>query len=180
MAEQFDELGDAFRIFFDVVVKELRLHELLDWLTEKLDRARLRQAARRSADEARKVVLPEAGFSGVLEKDTRIKVVLGELVKIEPKGGKHVNEHKTEEKTKSKTVTIERPSIVAKAFNRWLDEYENHPENFEQEWATMRRHLKEKADGVEPTYGEKCVGMLNRYIDELAVLDHAGVKPVES
>ena len=58
--------------------------------------------------------------------------------------------------------------ILAKAFNRWLDEYENHPENFEQQWATIRRHLKEKAEGVEPTYGEKCVGMLNFYIDELA------------
>lgn len=63
---------------------------------------------------------------------------------------------------------IKGPSIVAAAFNRWLDEYENFPEKFEQQWATMRRHLKEKAEGVEPTYGEKCVGMLNSYIDELA------------
>ena len=58
-------------------------------------------------------------------------------------------------------------TTVAAAFNCWLDEYENYPEKFEQEWATMRRHLKEKADGVEPTYGEECVGLLNLYIDKL-------------
>ena len=48
--------------------------------------------------------------------------------------------------------------ILAKAFNRWLDEYENHPENFEQQWTTMRRHLKEKADGVEPTTARSALG----------------------
>lgn len=66
------------------------------------------------------------------------------------------------------TFQIEGPEIVAKAFNRWIDEYERQPEKFEHTWATVRRHLNQKAARVEPTYGEKCVEMLNRYIDELA------------
>jgi len=61
-----------------------------------------------------------------------------------------------------------REKLAAKAFNRWLDDYEKNPEKFEHTWATVRRHLKQKAAGVEPTYGEKCVEMLNWYIDELA------------
>lgn len=67
-----------------------------------------------------------------------------------------------------KITRIENIPTVAAAFNCWLDEYENHPERFEHEWATIRQHLKEKAEGVEPTYGEECVAVLNSYIDKIA------------
>lgn len=74
------------------------------------------------------------------------------------------------EKFEPKTATfqIEGEELVAKAFDRWLDDYENDPEKFEHTWTTVRRHLKEKADGKAPTYGASCVEILNRYIDELA------------
>ena len=67
------------------------------------------------------------------------------------------------------TFQVEGEELVAKAFNRWLDDdYEKNPEKFEHTWATVRRHLKEKSAGEEPSYGESCVEILNRYIDELA------------
>lgn len=69
------------------------------------------------------------------------------------------------------TFQIEGPEIVAKAFNRWMEEYRQHPERFEHTWATVRRFIKEKAENKEPSYGDICVGMLNRYIDELAAAE---------
>lgn len=79
----------------------------------------------------------------------------------------------TAEETKPKIFYHPGPLVVAAAFNRWLDDYEKNPEKFENEWATIRQNLKEKADGVEPTYGANCVGVLSRYIDELAEEERA-------
>lgn len=54
---------------------------------------------------------------------------------------------------------------IIEGFNKWLDDYENEPEKFEQMWTTIKRDIEEKADGDSPTYGLTCLGMLKSYVD---------------
>ncbi|MBY5942781.1 hypothetical protein KUW00_18045 [Halomonas sp. DP5N14-9] len=57
-------------------------------------------------------------------------------------------------------------SKVAAAFNRWMDEYMNDPDAFEDTTATVLRHQKEKKDGSEPTYGDDCAALLEHYMSD--------------
>lgn len=50
-----------------------------------------------------------------------------------------------------------------RAFNRWMDDYINHPEKFEAEHQSIMRHLEEKKKGKQPTYGEQCMALLIHY-----------------
>ena len=58
-------------------------------------------------------------------------------------------------------------SEIIEGFNSWLDDFENNPEKFEQTWATVKRHLKEKEDGDSPSYGLTCLGVLQSYAGTL-------------
>lgn len=48
-------------------------------------------------------------------------------------------------------------------FNKWLDESIKNPEAFEQDPEINERHLLEREEGREPTYGKQCVEILTRY-----------------
>lgn len=50
-----------------------------------------------------------------------------------------------------------------RAFNRWMDDYINHPEKFEAEHQTILCHLKERKKGKQPTYGEQSMALLIHY-----------------
>lgn len=58
---------------------------------------------------------------------------------------------------------------IIEGFNNWLDDYEKDPEKFEQTWTTVKRHMKEKADGDSPSYGLVCLGVLQSYSGKEAV-----------
>lgn len=62
-------------------------------------------------------------------------------------------------------MSINDPEAVAKAFNRWLDDYEKHPAKFAHTIATVKKHLEEKAAGKTPSYGQECVEILNHYLE---------------
>lgn len=55
-------------------------------------------------------------------------------------------------------------TVVAKAFDLWMDEYLNHPEKFQQEAAILQKHLTERKNGTTPSYGESCAAALQGYI----------------
>jgi hypothetical protein len=52
------------------------------------------------------------------------------------------------------------------AFNEWMRRYEKEPEKFEREYNTIKKFLKEQAEGKVPTYGEHCVAYLNHLLGE--------------
>lgn len=57
--------------------------------------------------------------------------------------------------------------MMARAFNEWMRRYTEDPRAFEAEFQTVQRFLKEKSDGVEPSYGEASVECLHRIAEEL-------------
>lgn len=57
---------------------------------------------------------------------------------------------------------------VATAFNLWMDEFTNDPEAFESTTATALKHLRERSEGREPSYGEKCAVLLDTYMAKAA------------
>jgi hypothetical protein len=55
----------------------------------------------------------------------------------------------------------------AAAFNTWMDDYVNNPQAYENSHESAVRHLKEKLNGEEPSYGEVCAEVLVNYINKL-------------
>jgi hypothetical protein len=55
--------------------------------------------------------------------------------------------------------------LIAAAFNEWMRQYVEHPEEFEREWKTVGMFLAETFEDKQPTYGDKCAEMLIRLID---------------
>ena len=55
------------------------------------------------------------------------------------------------------------PEGTADAFNRWIDEYINHPERFLHDWQMVTEFLNTD-EGAEPDYGRSCVAVLERYL----------------
>lgn len=55
-------------------------------------------------------------------------------------------------------------AALAAAFNTWMDEYVNHPERFSDTTADALKHLRERTDGREPTYGEVSAATLKAYL----------------
>jgi len=49
---------------------------------------------------------------------------------------------------------------LAAAFNKWMDLFTNHPEQFAREFQSVSAYLKEKAEGKEPSYGKECAAFL--------------------
>lgn len=58
---------------------------------------------------------------------------------------------------------------LALAFNTWMDDYVNNPEAFEATAGVAIRHLKERMNGVAPTYGEVCEATLLAYLQKQEV-----------
>ncbi|HEX4381253.1 MAG TPA: hypothetical protein VH022_14520 [Candidatus Acidoferrum sp.] len=50
---------------------------------------------------------------------------------------------------------------MAAAFNKWMDLYTNHPEQFAREFQIVSQHLKEREQGIEPSYGEQAAEYLS-------------------
>ncbi len=53
--------------------------------------------------------------------------------------------------------------LIVEGFNRWLEERIGNPAGFEETAAIIEGHLREKSDGREPTYGERCLACLKKY-----------------
>lgn len=56
---------------------------------------------------------------------------------------------------------------AAKAFNEWMRRFEQEPERFENEYESVKRFLREKAAGREPSYGERCAAYLEKLMAEV-------------
>lgn len=55
----------------------------------------------------------------------------------------------------------------AAAFNMWLEDYMNNPQAYEDSHSSAVRHLKEKLNGEEPSYGAVCAEVLVNYLNKL-------------
>lgn len=52
---------------------------------------------------------------------------------------------------------------MASAFNAWMDDFTKNPEAFTETHILAMKHLNEKLDGREPTYGEVSAALLQEY-----------------
>lgn len=55
----------------------------------------------------------------------------------------------------------------APAFNMWMDDYMNNPQAYEDSHDSAVRHLKEKLNGEEPSYGLVCQEILIKYLEKV-------------
>ncbi len=62
------------------------------------------------------------------------------------------------------TLVVSRSQLEA-AFDRWMDDFSNHPERFEQIVSTVRRHLAERTLEQAPSYGQSCAQTLMEYVE---------------
>jgi hypothetical protein len=56
--------------------------------------------------------------------------------------------------------------LYAKAFNNWMDDYVNNPEQFESLTKTTLDHLRARLNGRAPTYGESCAVTFEAYLSQ--------------
>lgn len=54
----------------------------------------------------------------------------------------------------------------AAAFNMWMSDYMNNPQAYEDSHDSAVRHLKEKLNGEEPSYGAVCQEVLIKYLEK--------------
>ena len=59
---------------------------------------------------------------------------------------------------------IKLPEGTAAAFNQWMQNFIDHPEKYKQEWESIRTFIS-TADGVAPDYGQSCVVLLERLLE---------------
>jgi hypothetical protein len=50
------------------------------------------------------------------------------------------------------------------AFNRWMDDFTNNPEQFSSITADALNHLREKLAGKEPSYGQSAAATFEAYL----------------
>ena len=50
----------------------------------------------------------------------------------------------------------------AQAFNEWMRRYIDEPDRFKREWQQVEEFKREHADGVVPSYGDRCAEYLQR------------------
>lgn len=55
----------------------------------------------------------------------------------------------------------------AAAFNMWMDDYMNNPQAYEDSHDSAVRHLKEKLNGEDPSYGSVCQEILIKYLEKV-------------
>lgn len=58
------------------------------------------------------------------------------------------------------------PPSYAKAFNSWMDDFVNNPSEYESSQDSAVKHLKEKLNGEEPSYGQVCEQVFKQYLGE--------------
>lgn len=63
-------------------------------------------------------------------------------------------------------VETEQPNYAA-AFNMWQDDFCNNPQAYEDSQTVAIRHLTEKLNGEEPSYGQIAAQMLIEYLNKL-------------
>ncbi len=49
---------------------------------------------------------------------------------------------------------------LSRAFNRWMSDFLGDPASYEPFRETTENFLRERTDGVEPTYGDQCAATL--------------------
>lgn len=54
----------------------------------------------------------------------------------------------------------------AAAFERWMDDYTRNPGAFRDTQASALEFLRDKLDGREPTYGERCAAVFQKYLEQ--------------
>lgn len=59
----------------------------------------------------------------------------------------------------------------AAAFNMWMSDYMSDPQAYEDSHDSAVRHLKEKLNGEEPSYGMVASQILQHYLEEIKQLD---------
>ena len=64
------------------------------------------------------------------------------------------------------TMNVWSEEDFIKAFNLWLDDFTNNPQQFEEISKTAHRHLEEKLQGKEPSYGESVTATLFEYCNK--------------
>jgi hypothetical protein len=52
----------------------------------------------------------------------------------------------------------------AAAFNRWMDDFVNRPDEYESMEKSALDHLRERMNGKTPTYGERCAAVFTAYL----------------
>lgn len=67
------------------------------------------------------------------------------------------------------SLQVVQPNYAA-AFNMWMDDYMNAPQAYEDSHDSAVRHLKEKLNGEEPSYGAVCAEVLVNYLNKLEQL----------
>jgi hypothetical protein len=55
----------------------------------------------------------------------------------------------------------------AAAFNMWMDQYTNDPSSFESSYDTAMRHVSEKLNGREPSYGVVAAQLFQEYLNKV-------------
>ncbi len=50
--------------------------------------------------------------------------------------------------------------ITAAHFDKWMDDFVDNPEKFQQQWQSVVEHLDERDAGNPPSYGENCMAFL--------------------
>lgn len=63
-------------------------------------------------------------------------------------------------------VELVQPNYAA-AFNMWMSDYMSDPQAYEDSHDSAVRHLKEKLNGEEPSYGAVCAEVLVNYLNKL-------------
>ena len=65
-------------------------------------------------------------------------------------------------------LVVEVPvNSLSAAFNMWKDDYMNNPQAYEASHDSAIRHLKEKLNGEEPSYGAVCAEVLIKYLEKV-------------
>ena len=63
----------------------------------------------------------------------------------------------------------------AAAFNAWMNDYTNNPQTFEDSHTTAIRHLTEKLNGEEPSYGQLSAELFQEYLNKVSNTTREGV-----
>lgn len=67
-----------------------------------------------------------------------------------------------------KVVAEEKPTPnYAAAFNMWQNDYVADPQAYEDSQTVAVRHLTEKLNGEEPSYGAVCAEVLIKYLEKV-------------